>query len=135
MNEARLRELQVEEIEVLLRDGLDSCDAEWLTGQLNKLIEAHQAESALAAAPGEPLPLLKFAERIVDSVFEEGGNWDGLEIQEWAEECGLIQPFNAAGPCGESCGCEQNGAEWPVVCFRKTALLRRTQADSGVPKI
>jgi hypothetical protein len=48
---------------------------------------------------------------------------DGGDIQDKAEELGLIVPVEVTEPCGDNCAC----AEWagfPVTCFRLANNLR-----------
>lgn len=66
--------------------------------------------------------LKTFANTVIQAALE-GGNWDGCEIQELAEELGLLEGVKVTEPCGEECGCCELDA-WPTTCYRKTDLLK-----------
>lgn len=55
----------------------------------------------------------------------DGGGCDAFELQEFAEQHGLLQGVQVSEPCGEECWCaaEVGRDEFPLVCYRKTPLL------------
>jgi hypothetical protein len=69
--------------------------------------------------------LRKFARKVLSGYLglgDEIGDIDGLDVQEWAEECGLLARVEVVEPCGESCGCAEYGC-FPMICYRPTDAL------------
>jgi hypothetical protein len=68
--------------------------------------------------------LRAFAQAAFEHWPEFGFEADGLELQELGVKHGLLIPVTMTGPCSEnSCSCADCGAEFPVICYRKTPLL------------
>lgn len=72
--------------------------------------------------------LRDFAQAIMEAAdWPEGGDVEGGQIQDIAEEHGLLVKTEQTKPCGEDCWClEYNGEiseTSPAICYRKTPLL------------
>lgn len=50
---------------------------------------------------------------------DPGDDVNGADLQSLAEKCGLIIKVYSTERCGDHCACE----DFPVDCFRKTAVL------------
>jgi len=50
------------------------------------------------------------------------GDVDGGEVQDLAVKHGLLESFEATGPCCED-GCTCAEFDFPATCYRKTPLL------------
>jgi hypothetical protein len=65
----------------------------------------------------------------------QGGDWcggiDGEEMQDKAEELGLIEPYTATEPCCDYCMCAEIDADFPVTCYRYTDLMKDTSTIQG----
>lgn len=84
--------------------------------------ECADAIRALKQQAPESASALKFANHIINGVFE-GGDWDGGELQSLAVQYGLLKPVEMKEPCAEEgCQCVANGADFPAICYRKTYL-------------
>ena len=68
----------------------------------------------------ENAELREFAQRVMKNWPE--GDVDGGELQEIAVGCGLLQPVEMTGPCGEHCSCAEH-TDFPAICLRHTKLL------------
>lgn len=104
----------------------------FLTGLIanyRKMLAAIPPSAGSAAPSGEVErdAALKFADHIINGIFE-GGDWDGGDVQELAENYGLLKPETMQAPCNEdgACQCAQNGAEFPSTCYRKTYVAAIT---------
>jgi hypothetical protein len=65
--------------------------------------------------------LRAFAQAILDDFPDSAP--DGFEIQELAEQHGLLEPVEVTKPChDEFCSCAEVG-DFPMQCYRKTKLL------------
>lgn len=78
-----------------------------------------------------------FAAKVLDAHRNDGypGDVDGGDLQEFALECALIEPFEVpADGCGERCECEQGDR-----CYRHTALatalVQLLDADHSVREV
>jgi hypothetical protein len=65
----------------------------------------------------------------------QGGDVDGFQIQELAEEYGLLVKTEQTKPCGENCHCLEYIGEVsekePATCYRKTPLLLGSESDAS----
>lgn len=84
-------------------------------------------------------PALAFARKVLSGYLGGGeneiGDKDGGTLEEWAEECGLLERVTIAERCGEDCSCaEYYGYDgFPVQCLRPTkALSPVAGGESGV---
>lgn len=75
----------------------------------------------LKARADEAEQLRGFAQRVMEA-WPEGG-LDGFDLQDTAEEFGLLQRVEVAEPCGEGCSCVEYGADFPTDCYHRTSLL------------
>lgn len=85
----------------------------------------------ITLSEGEPMlsglaerdALRRFAREIMDA-WPDGGI-EGADLQAIAVKHGLLVPETRHEPCGESCLCAHHvySDEWPVTCYRRTALL------------
>lgn len=83
-------------------------------------------QNVLRAPTEQPAPvavvnLRNFANSMIDIALE-GGNADGIRIQELAVEHGLLKPEQRTERCGDACSCAEY-ADFPVECFRKVKAL------------
>lgn len=102
-----------------LRQAIAEID-EVLAGTSPGMCATH-ATAVTGAQAGASDAALKFSDHIINSMFE-GDDWGGGDVQELAVKYGLLKPEERPEPCGESCKCAQNGAEFPSICYRKTYL-------------
>jgi hypothetical protein len=58
--------------------------------------------------------LMRFAGKALDA---HGGDWDGADLEETLEACGLLVPVKVEAPCGDECECSPGDT-----CFRVTEL-------------
>lgn len=75
--------------------------------------------------------LREFAKKVLAGYLcagEEVGDIDGGDLQDWAEQCGLLKAEQVTEPCGEFCGCADYG-DFPMTCYKATDCL--TGADGG----
>ena len=75
----------------------------------------------LKARADQAEQLRGFAQRVMEA-WPEGG-LDGLDLQDTAEEFGLLQKVEVAEPCGKGCSCVEYGADFPTDCYHRTSLL------------
>lgn len=88
-----------------------------------KLVPFIEREIALATNPGEKgaeSPLREFAIAVIDS-YLDGGDMDGLEIEELAAKLGLLEGRTVKEECCENCACAEIG--FPTTCYRKSKVL------------
>lgn len=68
---------------------------------------------------------MRFAGRALEEVRGEwgAGDWDGGDLQDAMEKCGIIESRQVTEPCGEDCSC----AEWglPTRCYFESSLGTR----------
>lgn len=98
-----------------------------------------RAQEVLDRIIAERDALRSFAQAIMEAAdWPDGGDVDGFQVQELAEEHGLLVKTEQTKPCGENCSClEYNGEvseKWPAICYRKTPLLTDSQAQREVAK-
>lgn len=67
--------------------------------------------------------LRKFAKWVMWTEGDWCGNIDGADIQDKAEELGLIELYTATEPCCDWCMCAEVYDDFPVQCYRYTSLL------------
>lgn len=73
------------------------------------------------------IPLARFGLKCFDEHRDQLGDLDGCDLQEWAEEFGLLREVHVTEPCGESCRC----AEWddfPQECLREVDAVTEFRA-------
>jgi hypothetical protein len=72
--------------------------------------------------------LLRFARRCIESAWE-GGGFEGDDLQDLAEECGLLEPTAVTAPCNpECCACADYG-DFPTTCYRLPAWFKEAERD------
>jgi hypothetical protein len=58
----------------------------------------------------------------------QSGDWsqniDGGDLQDKAEELGLIEKYTATEPCCDQCACAEVHGAFPVECYRYTEVIR-----------
>lgn len=74
-------------------------------------------------APVVVVNLRDFANAMIDIALE-GGNADGIQIQELAVEHGLLKPEQRTERCSDTCSCAEY-ADFPVECLRKVKELNQ----------
>lgn len=71
-----------------------------------------------------------FSGRILNASREHMTDVDGGDVEAFALETGLMEPFRATESCGDWCGCAGN---FPATCYRYTdagrAAIAATQAQ------
>lgn len=87
--------------------------------QLGRLLAKTDAECKSLRAEVEALR--GFAQKAMGAWPECG--LDGFDLEEYAQEFGLIRSTRVESPCGEGCACAEAGADFPNDCYHKTALL------------
>jgi hypothetical protein len=90
-----------------------------------------QQDFASTLSDAEQFALLRFAGACMAT--QLGDDLPGDDLQSYAVECGLLQVETIDEPCGEHCTCAQHSDDWPVECYRRTALLQRCFAAMRVP--
>lgn len=96
--------------------------------------ESHANEQGYvkSAALGDVENLKRFVALMFKATdWPDGGDVDGFEFQRIAEQCGLLKEVLMNESCGENCQCEEMGADFPAVCYRKTQLYRDCVAAIG----
>lgn len=81
----------------------------------------------LVAARADVERLGKFAGKAIQTMHIDylGCDWDGGDVQDALEECGLLAAHEATKPCDwDDCGC----AEFPTTCYLPTELGQRCLA-------
>jgi hypothetical protein len=121
---------QADEVRALRadRDALRGL-ARWASGRLIDAGDAESAQQVLDLAgqgaaddsAATIAGLRRFAQKVM--AFWPDGGIDGFDLQDIAGECGMLCSVQATEPCGRDCNCAAECGEWPVECFRKTALL------------
>jgi hypothetical protein len=74
--------------------------------------------------------LMLFVGRIIER--DDGGpyEWDGGDIQNLAERCGMFVTVEAKGSCGEFCNC----FDFPTTCYRLSELGKQCAAIAAEGK-
>jgi hypothetical protein len=83
---------------------------------------AARLRAEVEAKAGEVGALRGFCQRVMQSWPE--GDIDGFDLEQAAQEFGLLQKVEVSAPCGPACKCDEYGAEFPTDCYHRTALLR-----------
>lgn len=92
-----------------------------LVDEITKPIH-RELEQARAASPQGEGPAERFTRLVMNSMYEGGwGTLEGLDIEEFAEKCGIIKPTEVTEPCCEDCLCALLG-DFPVTCNKLTAI-------------
>ena len=104
---------------------------------LRKRVSIHYKESIEAATVAssyaeDALKLRAFAQSVMS--YWPDGSPDGGDLQEIAENNGLLKQEIRHEPCGENCACNDyvsSGTEWSdgITCYRRTLLLTGTGHD------
>lgn len=101
-------------------DKIDACNA-----ALASLPPARDGDDLLA--------LQRFAVSIIGD--EAPGDIDGDDIQEIAVACGLLKTSEATQACGDDCACADEGADFPLTCYRLTnTYARALRADRAATR-
>lgn len=111
-----------EDMEAMGEAGIDRCpDCE-----VRHVLPAAESQltalqQAVADAQKDKVALLRFAGKaLYENRMLSIGDWDGGDLQDTAIECGLLEPFDVEGLCGEECRCAEVG--FPATCYRFTPL-------------
>lgn len=89
-------------------------------------------QQALADAQKDKVALLRFAGKaLYENRMLSIGDWDGGDLQDTAIECGLLEPFDVEGLCGEECRCAEVG--FPATCYRFTPLANEAIDAARTP--
>ena len=109
-----------------------ACNPENIRALLAAL-SAKQGEVERMAAENEKLradllPLQEFMDAIFGE-FPDHGDIDGFDLQDIAEACGLLKKKATVTPCGEHCGCAENGIAdgTEAQCYRIQPVMRRAR--------
>lgn len=93
------------------------------------------AEAAIQAARNEAeamradlLALQLFAGKCLSGFPDAIGSLDGLDLQDFAAQAGLLAPESTMVPCGEVCSCaEEVPTGQSTECYRVQGVLRRAR--------
>lgn len=66
--------------------------------------------------------LRAFAQEIFKD-WPDYGAIEGWDLQEIALRHGLLKPVEVTEPCGENCACAEYGDEFPMTCYKRSAVL------------
>ena len=83
------------------------------------------SETNLSEPIGSDDNFKEFARRVVRA-YCWGVGIDGGDVQEWADELGIIKAVEAKEPCGDNCNCAEF-ATWPCICYRFTEMMENAQ--------
>lgn len=88
-------------------------------------VEAAERDAVLV------LPWATFGHWCLTASREDFSDLDGGDLQDRAQECGLLEPIAATEPCGESCQCAELCDEWPAECLRMIDVPAAIAAMEG----
>jgi hypothetical protein len=95
------------------------------------LVEQENGERAVVSAPDDLLKLQRFAAAVTGD-FPDHSGLDGFEVQEIAEQCGLLKVETRTVPCGDWCQCADDNYPGEVVeCLRTQPVLHRAVCAAG----
>ena len=95
-------------------------------------VDVTALQQAVADAQKDKVALLRFAGKaLYENRMLSIGDWDGGDLQDTAIECGLLEPFDVEGLCGEECRCAEVG--FPATCYRFTPLANEAIDAARTP--
>lgn len=115
---------------VHLREELEKITRLWKSAAVENdallaRVEAAERDAVLV------LPWATFGHWCLTASREDFSDLDGGDLQDRAQECGLLEPIAATEPCGESCQCAELCDEWPAECLRMIDVPAAIAAMEG----